>query len=190
MTGLKGFSQENKNRINVTGVHTVEISPSYIAKMMVSLNNVYYDSQTMSLEEIKSGYLDKLAKEGIPNTSIKKNQLQYDLMGYEKDGIIVEFQGKSLEEMQKFLKIRSIGVSKLDHNYKVEFTETQMAEYAKGAFDNAKKKAETIAKKLGKQVGSIISFTDNNANKINHSWYYGTPTDSMDYHISVSFELL
>ncbi|WP_298506126.1 SIMPL domain-containing protein [uncultured Maribacter sp.] len=190
MTTLKGFSQQNKNSINVTGVHTIKTNPTYTASMIVSLNNVYYDSQTMSLDEIKSNYINKLAKEGIPNSSLKENQLQYDLMGYEKNGVFLEFKSNSVAEMQKFLKVRSMGVSKLEYKYEIKFTEKQIADYAKGAFDNAKKKAEAIAKKLGKQVGPIISFTDNNVNKISQSWYYGNPTDSMDYNISVSFELL
>lgn len=189
-TCMQGFSQEHKNGINIRGVNKIEITPIYTSKMMVSLNNVYYDAQTITLDEIKSDYTDKLIKAGIPTAGIKHNQLHYDLLGYEKDGTIIEFTTKSIIEMQKFLKVRSIGVTKLDYNYVVEFTKEQMAEYAKGAFDNAKEKAEAIAKKIGKQIGSVITITDNNVNKINSTWYYGTPTDSMEYQISVSFEIL
>jgi len=190
IASLKGFSQENKNCINVTGINQVAIAPTYTAKMMVSLQNVYYDSQISNLEEIKSGYMDKLTKAGIKSSSIKIDQLYYDLMGYDKKGLVIEFQTPSIIELQKFLNIRSLGVRNIENKYKVEFTEEQLAEYAKGAFDNAKKKALSIAKKLDKNIGSIIYLTDNNANTIEKSWHDGSSKNLLDYSISVSFELL
>ncbi|QCW99031.1 DUF541 domain-containing protein [Aggregatimonas sangjinii] len=185
------FAQNNyQNNISVNGVHSYEISPEYSAKMIVSMTNVYYDAQTVSLSEIKSGYLDKLAKVGISSDRLKEDSLHYALMGYDKEGTVYEFKTKSLEEMQKFLGIKSMGVSKSDTTLNAELTDDQMAGYAKSAFYNAKSKAEAIADKIGRKIGKAIYISDSNAKKIQESLYYGSPTNTKEYYISVSFELL
>lgn len=183
------FAQNFQNNITVNGNHKYSISPEYSSKMVVSLNNVYYDAQTMSLSEVKSGYLDKLGKIGISSDRLTEDPLHYALLGYEKEGLILEFKTNSLEEMQKFLAVKSIGVSRSDTTLKTELTDTQMADYAKTAFDNAKKKAEGIAAKIGRKIGQAIYVSDTNYKEISESMYYGNTNQDRDYHISVSFEL-
>ena len=191
LASLGLFAQNNyQNNISVNGMHTYEISPQYSAKMIVSMANVYYDTQTVLLSEIKSGYLDRLAKVGISSDRLKEDGLHYALMGYDKEGTVYEFRTKSLEEMQKFLAVKSIGVTKSDTNIKAELTMDEMADYAKAAFDNAKSKAEAIAAKIDRKIGKAIYISDSNSNKIEESLYYGSPTNEKKYHISVSFELL
>jgi len=186
------FAQSNQNTISVGGVHKYSISPEYKANMVISMSNVYYDAETMTYSAIKSAYLDKLAKVGISSDRITENELHYLLSGYDKEGTILVFTTKSLDEMNKFLRVKSVGVTKSDTNLIVEMTDAQMAEYAKMAFENAKQKAEALAKKIGRSVGNIVSISDTNSNKIYDSMYYGygNSFDSKDYHISVSFELL
>ena len=185
------FAQDsNQSSISINGSYTYDISPEYSAKMIVSMSNVYYDVQAVTLSEVKSGYLDKLAKVGISSDRLTENALYYSLMGYEKEGTILVFKTKSLEEMQKFLSVRAIGISKSDTTFNAQLTKEQMASYAKAAFDNAKEKAEAIAKKIDRKVGKAISISDSNQNKIEESLYYGNSTNSKDYYVSVSFELL
>lgn len=186
-TGI--FAQSLKDNISVSGNHKYTIAPEYSCKMVVSLNNVYYDSETVSQSEIKSGYLDKLAKVGISSDRIKEDPLHYALLGYEKEGTVLEFKTNSLEEMKKFLLVKAIGVSRSDTTYETELTDAQMAEYAKAAFDNAKKKAEDIAQKLGRKIGPAVYISDSNLKKISESMYYGNTSQERDYYISVSFEL-
>ena len=62
---MNSFAQNYQNNITVNGSHSYSIAPEYSSKMVVSLTNVYYDTQTMSFEEVKSGYLDRLEKAGI-----------------------------------------------------------------------------------------------------------------------------
>jgi hypothetical protein len=158
--------------------------------MIVSLNNVYYDSQTMSLSEIKSSYLDKLAKIGITSDRLEEDPLHYSMLGYEKEGLIIEFKTNSLDEMQKFLGVKSMGVTRSDTTLKAEITDAQMADYSKTAFDDAKKKAQSIAEKIGRKIGQAIYISDTNYKKISESMYYGNVNQERDYYISVSFELL
>ncbi len=183
------FAQTIQNNITVSGNHKYSISPEYSSKMIVSLTNVYYDSQTMSLSEVKSGYLDKLAKVGISSDRLKEDPLHYALLGYEKEGLIFEFNTNSLEEMQKFLGVKSIGVTRSDTSLKAELTDSQMADFAKAAFDNAKRKAQGIADKIDRKIGKAIYVSDTNYKKISESMYYGNTDQERDYYISVSFEL-
>ncbi len=183
------FAQNFQNNITVNGNHKYSIAPEYSSKMIVSLNNVYYDAQTMSLSEVKSGYLDKLGKVGISSDRLKEDPLHYALLGYEKEGLILEFKTNSLEEMQKFLAVKSIGVTRSDTTLEAELTDAQMADYAKAAFDNAKKKAQGLAAKIGREIGQAIYVSDTNYKKISESMYYGNTNQDRDYYISVSFEL-
>lgn len=183
------MAQKIENNITVNGTHTYTITPEYSSKMIVSLNNVYYDSQTMSMSEVKSGYLDKLAKAGISSDRLTEDDLHYALLGYEKEGTVLVFESKSLEEMQKFLNVKSIGVTRSDTMLETELTDAQMADYAKAAFENAKNKANALASKIGRTIGKAIYINDTNTEKISESMYYGNAKDTRDYYISVSFEL-
>lgn len=184
------FAQKAQNNISVNGHHKYTVAPEYSSKMIVSLNNVYYDAQTTSLSEIKSSYLDRLAKIGIDSNRLEEDPLHYLMLGYEKEGVIIEFKTNSLDEMQKFLSIKSMGVTRADSTLKAEITDSQMAEYAKKAFDDAKKKAQNIADKIGRKIGQAIYISDTNYKKISEAIYYGNTNQERDYYISVSFELL
>lgn len=186
---MNTFAQNYQNNITVNGSHSYKITPEYSAKMIVSLNNVYYDAQAMSMSEVKSGYLDKLAKAGISSDRITEDNLHYSLLGYEKEGTVFIYKTKSLDEMEKFLNVKALGVSRSDATLETELTDAQMADFAKAAFDNAKKKATAIAAKIDRTVGKAIYLTDNNTKKISETIYYGNTKDIRDYFISVSFEL-
>ncbi len=190
LMGLSMIAQSNPNFIAVNGTYKYAITPKYKAKMTVSMANVYYDQQTTSLLEIKSSYLDKLAKVGIRSDRLKQDDLYYAMMGYDKEGTIVEFSTESVEEMKKFLLVKSIGVTKTDAIMEAQLSEAEMAEYAKKAYDQAKRKAEGIAAKIGRKIGKAVSINDSNSNKINESLYYGSNFKEKDYYIAVSFELL
>ncbi|MGB5553246.1 MAG: SIMPL domain-containing protein [Flavobacteriaceae bacterium] len=189
-TTMTTFAQTFTNNITVSGIYKYNIAPEYSAKMIVSMSNVYYDTETVSMSEVKSGYLDKLAKIGISSDRLKEDDLYYSMMGYDKEGTVIEFKTKSLEEMKKFLMVKAIGVTKSDTTLEAELTDGAMADYAKGAFENARQKAEAIANKIGRKIGKAIYINDSNYNKIAESMYYGSPTNSREYSISVSFELL
>ena len=186
---MTAIAQNYQNNITVNGVHSYSINPEYSSKMIVSLNNVYYDSQTMSMSEVKSGYLDKLAKVGISSDRLTEDSLHYALLGYEKEGTIMVFKTNSLEEMQKFLSVKSIGVTRSDTTLDMALTDAQMADYAKAAFENAKAKANAIAAKIGRTTGKAIYLSDTNTKKISESMYYSNVKDTRDYYVSVSFEL-
>lgn len=186
---MGALAQNYQNNLTVNGSHTYGISPEYSSKMIVSLNNVYYDAQTMCMSEVKSGYLDKLAKAGISSDRLTEDSLHYSLLGYEKQGTILVFKTKSLAEMQKFLNVKAIGVSRSDTTLYLELSDAQVADYAKAAFENAKNKANAVAKKIGRSIGKAIYISDTNTKKISEAMYYGNAKQTRDYQITVSFEL-
>ncbi|MFC4096479.1 SIMPL domain-containing protein [Euzebyella saccharophila] len=183
-------AQTDTNSITVNGMYEYSMSPEYISKMVVSLNNVYYDAQTISISEVKSGYYDKLEKAGISSSKLNEDLFAYNLLGYEKEGTIVEFRTKSIDEMKKFLSVKSIGVSRSESSLEFELAPEQAATYAEKAFESAKKKANAIATKVGRKIGKAIMISDTNYSKIQESLYYGKIKNTRDYYISVTFELL
>lgn len=183
-------AQETPNTINVNGTYEYEISPTYTSSMIVSLNNVYYDTQTVSLEELITTYKDKLGQAGLDMSKLKNDPLSYALMGYEKDGVILTFTTDSLEEMQNFLQVRALGVSRSETSMKATLTDSQMADYAQRAYENAKQKAGAIANKIGRSIGKAVYISDGNNQEINESLYYGNSLKKRTYHLNASFELL
>lgn len=186
---MLAFSQSPGNTITVNGSHEYRMTPEYSSKMLVSLNNVYYDAQTINLSELKSGYYEKLEKAGISQSKLTEDMFAYNLLGYEKEGVVIEFKTNSIDEMKKFLSIKSIGVTRSDTSMEYQFDVEQAATYAEKAFENAKKKAAAIAQKVGKKVGKVVSISDSNYHKVQESLYYGNLKSTRDYYISATFEL-
>ncbi len=187
---MTGIAQTNSNSINVNGYYEYVIKPEYKARMIISMNNVYYDAPGMTFIEIKKSYLDNLAKAGIQTNSITDDELAYATLGYDKEGTIIEYKTKTIGDLQKFLETKSLGVTKSDATLEAKFTDEELANYAKIAFDNAKKKAENIAKKIDRKIGKAIFINDTNSSVLTESLYYNSSDNNRTYQISVSFELL
>lgn len=144
----------------------------------------------MTLDEVKSGYLSKLEKAGFTKNQFTEDSLQYALIGYEKEGTVLVFKTSSLKEMQKFLNVKALGVTRSETNLETELSDDQMASYAKVAFDNPKSQATAMANTIGRKVGKAVYISDSNNKKIKQSLYNSADIKSRDYHITVSFELL
>ncbi len=184
------IAQTERDQISVTGKHQYAIAPEFSAKMILSMVNVYYDAQTTNIAELKSTYMEKLAKAGIPTEQVVEKPFHYAMLGYDKEGTVYEFKTKSIETLQKFLMVKAIGVQKNDTNLKTTLTDQQMAEYATAAYEDAKEKASMLAKKIDRKIGKATFINDSNRNEIVESLYYGSSADTRDYQISVTFELL
>lgn len=187
---MTSMAQNTQNIISVSGNHEYKVQPELTAKMMISLNNIYYDAPGMTFPEIKTSYMNNLSKAGISKAKISEDDLAYTIMGYEKEGTIIAFKTTSIEELKTFLGVKSLGVSRSETTMKFTLTDEEMANYAKLAFKNAKSKAEALAKKIGRTVGKVSTISDNNSNKVSGSLYYTNEINTRDYYISVSFELL
>ncbi|MFI8603179.1 SIMPL domain-containing protein [Cellulophaga baltica] len=187
---MTAIAQTAPPSISVNGTTTHTIKPTFNAKMILSLNNVYYDAPGMTFPELKESYLAALKKHGIDLTALKEDKFAYELLRYEKEGTYFEFETNSIETLEKFISIKAFGVSQSDSSFEYTLTDDEIATYAKAAYDNAKAKAEAIAKKIDRKVGKAIYIHDSSSNKMSESLYYGSDFSKRDYQISVSFELL
>ncbi len=187
---MTGIAQTTPNSISVYGSYEYQIKPEYKARMIISMNNVYYDAPGMAFPEIKKSYLDNLAKAGIQTNSITDDALGYATLGYEKEGTIIEYKTKDLNTLKKFLETKGLGVTKSDATIETTFTNEELSNYAKLAYDNAKKKAENIARKIDRKIGEAIFISDTNSNVLTESLYYNSSDTNRTYQITVSFELL
>ncbi len=180
------------NGILVNGVYEYSIRPTYYLKMIVSLVNADYDSLPRSFEELKDEYMGKLVDEGVMglgNGSITEDDLAYGMMGYEKEGTVIQYKTTSLEMVQKFLSVRSDGVVKSEATFWVELSAVEMADYSKKAFENAKDKAEGIATNLGKKIGDVVLIEDLQMQKFMEGFYYTDMLDTREYRVTVGFEM-
>lgn len=188
-TGLnKGYKE-----ILVNGIYEYPIRPTYYLKMIVSLQNVQYDSLPTTFEELKQEYMGKLVDEGIVgsgNGNITEDPLTYGMMGYEKEGTVIQYMTTSLDMVQKFLGIQSDGVMKSDTVFWVELSDAEMTKYSKEAFNNAKKKAERIAENVGKKVGELIFIEDLQVNKYMEGFYYTDILETREYRVTAGFEMI
>lgn len=187
---MTAIAQTNVPTISVNGTHTYTITPVFNAQMILSLNNVYYDAPGMTFPELKTSYLSNLEKQGTDLKALKEDDFAYELLRYEKEGTYFEYNTKSLEELKKFLSIKAFGVTQSETGLEYTLNDDEMATYAKAAYDNAKIKAEAIAKKIDRKVGKAFYIQDNNSKKTKESLYYGTDYSKREYQISVAFELL
>ncbi|WP_165747759.1 SIMPL domain-containing protein [Cellulophaga sp. Z1A5H] len=190
LSTMTAMAQTASPNISIEGSTTHTIKPIFNARMILSLNNVYYDAPGMTFPELKESYLATLKKQGIDLKALKEDKFAYELLRYEKEGTYFEFKTTSIETLEKFISIKALGVSQSDSNFEYSLTDDEVATYAKEAYYNAKAKAEAIAKKIDRKVGKAIYIHDNNPNKMSESLYYGAEFSKRDYQISVSFELL
>jgi hypothetical protein len=136
-------SNNGFNGILVNGVFEYPIKPTYYLKMIVSLANMDYEILQRSFEEVKNEYMGKLVDNGLMGVgtgSITEDDLAYGMLGYEKEGTVIQYETTSLEMVQKFLSVRSVGVVKSDAILWVTLSDEEMADYAKRAYENAKEK--------------------------------------------------
>lgn len=181
------------NGIVVNGVFEYPIQPEYCIKMVLSLQNINFDRPTVTYSDIREEYMEKLVDEGIagkPGVHLKEDPLAYSLMGYEMEGNIIEYKTNSLQMAQKFLSIKSDGVFKSESLMWIELTDEEITAYSKGAFENAKQKAMTIASNIGKELGGVIYVEDTNPKKFMDGLYQTDNLRNREYHIRVAFGII
>ncbi|WP_117879251.1 SIMPL domain-containing protein [Aureibaculum luteum] len=185
------FAQIDKPYIDVSG--QVEYSREverYSATIIVSEDLAYnsYDENT-SFDKIKSDYFDKLKSNNVNVSQLKEDTLAYTAMGYRKKGMVYQFETTS---QSKFIELLSTGFSGVSINEKHVFykplTPQQVEDLSKKAIENAKTRAELIAKSAGKKTGTILSL--NNYREESKRAFYNTRdlTDHV-FNIGVRYQL-
>ncbi|WP_437397881.1 SIMPL domain-containing protein [Flagellimonas lutimaris] len=187
-----GLSQENTT-IKVSGraVHA-DSSPTY--KVTMSLSPAYssYGSDGMDLEQLKSHYKKALESKGIGWEEIKETPYEFgfETMGYDKEGSVYEFTTTSIEKMRTFLRIKSLGLQRLNTVAVLEIDAKELKKLYEVALKDAKAKAIAIASALDKKIVRILTIEDNQyvGQQVETSIFYDRPVGEYIYSIQVVYE--
>lgn len=188
-------AQEESTIIKVSA-HAVHNDPTPTFKAMMSVGSAYSSlpSEIITLENMKEQYKKVLKTNGINWNELKENpnEFGYETMGYEKEGIIYEYNTNSVSAMKKFLKIKSLGVQRLSSVAVLTIDSEEARQLSKIAILRARERASIIAEAMGKTLGEIQEVEDLNdrwGDKKETSLYYDQPTAEYKYFIHVTFKV-
>ncbi|MDH7446254.1 SIMPL domain-containing protein [Aquimarina sp. 2201CG14-23] len=184
------FAQQ-KNTIMVAGEATKTIA---IEKYVVNVEfreimaDTYQNIKPQNLEELKKEYASMLSKIGVDFSQFQENALYRVTSGQYNTTTYYYYTANSIEEVQKIISLRMKGVTStwVDIVSK-EKTTMEIAALNKKAIENAKDKANAIAKNIDKKIGEILNIEDVNYQQ--HLYYPSKPTESLKYYIKVTFLL-
>ena len=188
------IAQEHKSTITVVGeTETIVDDDSYI--VLIGLQQVLvYEGQgeveVTSLDEVKKNYIKKLEASGIKFSQFTRNTYYEFAMAYSqsRESEYYHFKTSNKEDVRQLSKLKSAGMSVVNTEVEAKkLTNEQLVDLSKKAIDNAKEKANALAKELNKTIGEIISIVDQNSSA-QYIQSYGTSTPQ-SHAVSVSFEL-
>ena len=188
------IAQEHKNTITVVGeTETIVDDDSYI--VLIALQQVLvYEGQgeveVTSLDEVKKNYIKKLEASGIEFSQFTRNTYYEFAMSYSQNRAseYYHFKTSNKEDVRKLSKLKSAGMSVVNTEVEAKkLTNEQLVDLSIKAIDNAKEKANALAKELNKTIGEIVSIVDQNVST-QYIQSYGTSTSQIHV-VSVSFEL-
>ncbi|WP_178984536.1 SIMPL domain-containing protein [Winogradskyella helgolandensis] len=188
------IAQDHKNTITVVGeTETIVDDDSYI--VLIALQQVLvYEGQgeveVTALDEVKKNYIKKVEASGIDFNQFTRNTYYEFAMSYSqnRESEYYHFKTSNKEDVRKLSKLKSAGMSVVNTEVEAKkLTNEQLVDLSKKAIDNAKEKANALAKELNKSIGEIISIVDQNSSA-QYIQSYGTST-SQSHAVTVSFEL-
>ena len=192
------ISQQQPNTIKVTSrVIYVDPEPTYKAQVTLSSAFSAFKNHEMTLKEMKEDFKNTLEKSGLSWENVKEHTgaFGFETMGYQKEGIIYEYQTLSVEEMKKFLNIRMPILQSLDMISWIELDNEEVETIIQMALDKNHKKAALLAKAMKRKVGTIISISENIGDILSEgkpyptALYYNREPGEFYYDLTVVFEL-
>jgi uncharacterized protein YggE len=181
-------AQESKSFIEVVGTTTYKRTVEQYNVTIIITEDALYNNGSERFAELKETYLTRVKDSGIDTSKLKENEFQYLTTGYVKEGTVLSFETKFKDELIKLLKIKSRGV--IIYNRYATYKPTDIEALSKKAIENARQKAEGIAKNINKKLGTIIAIEDNNSTEIREAIYEDSTVVPVNYRIIVRFELL
>jgi len=188
------IAQEHKNTITVVGeTETIVDDDSYI--VLIGLQQVLvYEGQgeveVTSLDEVKKNYIKKLEASGIEFSQFTRNTYYEFAMSYSqnRESEYYHFKTSNKDDVRKLSKLKSAGMSVVNTEVEAKkLTNEELVDLSKKAIDNAKERANALAKEMNKTLGEIISIVDQNSST-RYIQSYGTST-LQSHAVTVSFEL-
>ncbi len=181
-------AQESKSFIEVEGTTSYKRTAEQFHVTIIITEDVLYNNGSERFSELKENYLTKFKVSGVDISKLKESEFQYLTTGYNKEGTVFNFKTKSRDEFIKVLKIKSLGV--VVYSRYVTYKPMNVEALSKKAIENARLKAEKIAKNINKKLGEIIAIEDDNFTEIREAIYEDSTEVPVNYQITVRFELL
>ena len=182
-------AQGDKSFIEVVGTTSYKRTvDQYTVTIIITEDVIMNNGSDERFAELKERYLTKVKASGIDISKLKESEFQYLTTGYVKEGTVFSFYTTSKDELIKILKIRSLGV--INYNRYATYKPMDIEVLSKKAIENARQKAEKIAKNSNNKIGAIIAIKDENVNEIREAIYEDSTLVSVNYPITVRFELL
>jgi uncharacterized protein YggE len=191
---LSSIAQENRNIITVVGETEISVEDSSYT-ILVSLQQILvYEGQgeveVASVSKVKDNYIKKLDDLGIDFNRFHRNEY-YEFASTYGQGRVTEYyylKTSNKDDVRKIINLKLAGTSITNTEIKAnKLTNDQLVNLAKKAIDNAREKAESLAKKMNKTVGEIVNIVDKNTSE-HHTQSYGT-SRLQSHVVTVSFEL-
>lgn len=189
------INKQTVDHISTNGIYNYEQKPEYRVKAILGLDNLSYeDAEKFSLQDIKDMFMSKLVDNGIVGTDvcvITEDPFEFALMNYNREGTVLYCKTTSLKIVEKILSVKSEGVFKQDTSWAPKLSTAEMTQYFYHAFEDAKTRAEAIAKSIGRTIGRALSIEDYNVREGYREMLYTSDIlAKKEYHIKVSFEMI
>ena len=188
------IAQEHKNTITVIGETDNTINNQTYTILIALQQILVYEGQTeveaTSLKEVKKNYINKLGDTGIDFSRFRRNTYYEFAMSYgqNRESEYYYLKTSNEDDVRKIINLKLAGVSIANTEIEaIKLTNNQLVDLSKKAIDNAKIKAEALAKEMEKTIGDIVAISDQNTSA-QYIQNYGTST-VQTYSVTVSFEL-
>ena len=188
------ISQEQSNTISVIGETEKTITDENYTVIIALQQIMVYDGQVeveaTSLEDVTRNYIKKLDEAGIDFSRFRRNNYYELVMSYgqNREAAYYYLKTTNKDEARKIINLKSSGVSVASSEVESKkLTDKELVALSVKAIENARQKAELIAKKLNKTIGEIVSISDQNTNA-QYNQSYGT-NKLQPHSVTVAFEL-
>ncbi|SIS39265.1 hypothetical protein SAMN05421766_101416 [Zobellia uliginosa] len=189
------MAQQQPNTIKVNARVTY-IDPEPVFRADISLTDSYSDQSInkMQIDQMRAHFKKLIEDNGLSWKDIKEHPgiFGFETMGYNKEGIIYQYETKSAENMRQFLKIKSPLIQSLNMTSNIHIDNNEAEKITQMAFDKSYEKASLLAKTMHKDLGDIISVQENGSvygKQYGVSLYYDRPPGEFYYDIAVTYEL-
>ena len=191
---LSSIAQDNRNTITVVGETETAVEGSSYT-ILISLQQILvYEGQgeveVASINEVKNNYINKLGEMGVDFSRFRRSEYYEFASSYGQSRITEYYYLKTenKDDIRKVISLKLAGTTIVNTEIEAKkLTSDQLVKLAKKAMDNAKEKAEKIAKKMNKNIGEIVTFVDQNVSE-QYIHSYGTSKKQTRL-VTVTFEL-
>lgn len=192
---INAIAQEQPHTIKVNArVIYIDPDPTYKADISLSTAFSSYDKNVLSLDQMVERFKKSVTENGLSWNDIKEypGVFGFETMGYNKEGIIYQYETKSAENMKQFLSLQLPIINRLDMSSTIEISSEEAAKITQMALDKALKQATLLAKTAKRQVGAVLAIKENGGlfgKPYGISLHYNRPPGEFYYDVEVTYEL-